>query len=104
MVGAPGSGKSTLASLATRCYDVTQGAVRIGGQDVRELTLDSLRSAIGLVPEDAVLFSGTIGANIAYGRPDATPEQIATAPGRRTSRSSSTLCRTGIRRPSVRAD
>lgn len=79
VVGAPGSGKSTLASLATRCYDVTQGAVRIGGQDVRELTLDSLRSAIGLVPEDAVLFSGTIGANIAYGRPDATPEQIATA-------------------------
>lgn len=62
-----------------RVADVTQGAVRIGGQDVRELTLDSLRSAIGLVPEDAVLFSGTIGANIAYGRPDATPEQIATA-------------------------
>ncbi|OSC42139.1 ABC transporter ATP-binding protein [Mycobacterium decipiens] len=79
VVGAPGSGKSTLASLATRCYDVTDGAVRIGGQDVRELTLDSLRSAIGLVPEEAVLFSGTIGANIAYGRPDATPEQIAAA-------------------------
>ncbi|SON59438.1 Multidrug efflux ATP-binding/permease protein [Mycobacterium simulans] len=79
VVGAPGSGKSTLALLATRSYDVTAGAVRIGGQDVRDLTLGSLRSAVGLVPEEAVLFSGTIGANIAYGRPDATAEQIAEA-------------------------
>ncbi|MBO0882917.1 MAG: ABC transporter ATP-binding protein, partial [Mycobacterium sp.] len=67
VVGAPGSGKSTLASLIMRCYDVTEGAVRIGGLDVRELTLDSLRSAIHLVPEEAVLFSGTIAANIAHG-------------------------------------
>ncbi|BBX98723.1 multidrug transporter [Mycobacterium lacus] len=79
VVGAPGSGKSTLALLAMRCYDVAEGAVRIGGEDVRELTLGSLRSAIGVVPEEAVLFSGTIGANIAYGRPDATPAQIAEA-------------------------
>ncbi|WP_204079042.1 ABC transporter ATP-binding protein [Mycobacterium riyadhense] len=79
VVGAPGSGKSTLALLAMRCYDVTAGAVRIGGQDVRDLTLGSLRSAVGLVPEEAVLFSGTIGANIAYGRPDATADQIAEA-------------------------
>lgn len=68
-----------LAGMLTIAQQARAGAVRIGGQDVRELTLDSLRSAIGLVPEDAVLFSGTIGANIAYGRPDATPEQIATA-------------------------
>ncbi|MFJ4656809.1 ABC transporter ATP-binding protein [Nocardia sp. NPDC088792] len=79
VVGAPGSGKSTLALLATRCYDTLGGAVRVGGRDVRELTLDSLRANIGVVPEETFLFSGTIADNIAYGRPDATPERIHAA-------------------------
>ncbi|MFI1730084.1 ABC transporter ATP-binding protein [Streptomyces acidicola] len=79
VVGSSGSGKSTLSLLLPRFYDVTHGAVLIGGHDVRELTLDSLRAAIGLVPEDSFLFSATIRDNIAYGRPDATQEQIETA-------------------------
>lgn len=62
-----------------RFYDVTRGAVLIGGHDVRELTSDSLRAAIGLVPEDSFLFSDTVRDNIAYGRPDATREQIEEA-------------------------
>ncbi|MEU9476725.1 ABC transporter ATP-binding protein [Streptomyces sp. NPDC048191] len=76
VVGSSGSGKSTLSLLLPRFYDVTHGAVLIGGHDVRELTLDSLRAAIGLVPEDSFLFSDTVRANIAYGRPDATEEEI----------------------------
>lgn len=79
VVGSSGSGKSTLSMLLPRFYDVTHGAVLIGGHDVRELTLDSLRAAIGLVPEDSFLFSATVRDNIAYGRPDATREQIETA-------------------------
>ncbi|MBD9703725.1 ABC transporter ATP-binding protein [Streptomyces sp. ID01-12c] len=79
VVGSSGSGKSTVSLLLPRFYDVTRGAVLIGGHDVRELTLDSLRAAIGLVPEDSFLFSDTVRANIAYGRPDATDEQIETA-------------------------
>ncbi|MFF5971854.1 ABC transporter ATP-binding protein [Streptomyces sp. NPDC012769] len=79
VVGASGSGKSTVSLLLPRFYDVTQGAVLVGGHDVRELTLDSLRAAIGLVPEDSFLFSDTVRANIAYGVPDATQEQIETA-------------------------
>ncbi|MFE7552960.1 ABC transporter ATP-binding protein [Streptomyces gardneri] len=79
VVGASGSGKSTVSLLLPRFYDVTHGAVLVGGHDVRELTLDSLRAAIGLVPEDSFLFSDTIRANIAYGAPDATQEQIETA-------------------------
>jgi ATP-binding cassette subfamily B protein len=79
VVGASGSGKSTVSLLLPRFYDVTHGAVLIGGHDVRELTLQSLRSAIGLVPEDSFLFSDTVRANIAYGRPDATWEQIEAA-------------------------
>ncbi|MFH8771373.1 ABC transporter ATP-binding protein [Streptomyces sp. NPDC017958] len=79
VVGSSGSGKSTLSLLLPRFYDVTHGAVLIGGHDVRELTLDSLRAAIGLVPEDSFLFSDTVGNNIAYGRPDATPEEIEAA-------------------------
>ncbi|MFF0966282.1 ABC transporter ATP-binding protein [Streptomyces sp. NPDC003703] len=79
VVGSSGSGKSTLSLLLPRFYDVTHGAVLIGGHDVRELTLRSLRSAIGLVPEDSFLFSDTIRANIAYGRPDATDEEITAA-------------------------
>lgn len=79
VVGSSGSGKSTVSLLLPRFYDVTHGAVLIGGHDVRELTLDSLRAAIGLVPEDSFLFSDTVRNNIAYGRPDATDEQILAA-------------------------
>ncbi|WP_369213743.1 ABC transporter ATP-binding protein [Streptomyces flavofungini] len=79
VVGSSGSGKSTVSLLLPRFYDVTHGAVLIGGHDVRALTLGSLRSAIGLVPEDSFLFSDTVGANIAYGRPEATREQIEAA-------------------------
>ncbi|EFF91148.1 ABC transporter, permease/ATP-binding protein [Streptomyces sp. e14] len=79
VVGSSGSGKSTLSLLLPRFYDVTHGAVLVGGHDVRELTLDSLRAAIGLVPEDSFLFSDTVRANIAYGRPDATREEIEAA-------------------------
>ncbi|MFJ2603625.1 ABC transporter ATP-binding protein [Streptomyces sp. NPDC087425] len=76
VVGSSGSGKSTVSLLLPRFYDVTHGAVLVGGHDVRELTSDSLRAAIGLVPEDSFLFSDTVRANIAYGRPDATDEQL----------------------------
>ncbi|MFE9441085.1 ABC transporter ATP-binding protein [Streptomyces sp. NPDC006602] len=79
VVGSSGSGKSTVSLLLPRFYDVTRGAVLIGGHDVRELTLDSLRAAIGLVPEDSFLFSDTVRNNIAYGRPDATQEEIEKA-------------------------
>lgn len=79
VVGSSGSGKSTVSLLLPRFYDVTHGAVLVGGHDVRELTLGSLRSAIGLVPEDSFLFSDTVRANIAYGKPDATDEEIERA-------------------------
>ncbi|MEV0991463.1 ABC transporter ATP-binding protein [Streptomyces sp. NPDC049949] len=79
VVGASGSGKSTVSLLLPRFYDADRGTVRVGGHDVRELTYDSLRAAIGLVPEDSFLFSDTIRANIAYGRPDATDAQIEAA-------------------------
>ncbi|MGP3944607.1 ABC transporter transmembrane domain-containing protein [Streptomyces sp. 6N106] len=79
VVGASGSGKSTLSMLLPRFYDVSSGAVRIGGHDVRELTYDSLRGAVGLVPEDSFLFSDTVRANLAYGRPDASEERIRAA-------------------------
>ncbi|MDX6346798.1 MAG: ATP-binding cassette, subfamily bacterial, partial [Streptomyces sp.] len=79
VVGASGSGKSTVSLLLPRFYDATGGAVKVGGEDVRELTFDSLRDAIGLVPEDSFLFSDTVRANIAYGHPDATDEQVLTA-------------------------
>ncbi|WP_443065804.1 ABC transporter ATP-binding protein [Streptomyces sp. NBC_00503] len=79
LVGASGSGKSTVSLLLPRFYDADHGTVRIGGHDVRELTYDSLRSAIGLVPEDSFLFSDTIRANIAYGHPGATDAQIEAA-------------------------
>jgi ATP-binding cassette, subfamily B, bacterial len=79
VVGASGSGKSTLAQLLPRFYDPQAGSVRVGGYDVADLTRDSLRAAIGLVMEDSFLFSDTIRANIAYGRPDATDEQVIAA-------------------------
>ncbi|MEV0012848.1 ABC transporter ATP-binding protein [Streptomyces sp. NPDC047973] len=79
LVGASGSGKSTVSLLLPRFYDVSHGAVLVGGHDVRELTQDSLRAAIGLVPEDSFLFSDSVGANIAFGHPGATQEQIEKA-------------------------
>ncbi|MFJ7332619.1 ABC transporter ATP-binding protein [Streptomyces sp. NPDC101110] len=79
VVGSSGSGKSTVSLLLPRFYDVSRGAVLVGGHDVRELSLESLRGAIGLVPEDSFLFSDTVRNNIAYGRPDATFEEIEKA-------------------------
>lgn len=79
VVGSSGAGKSTLARLLFRFYEVTSGAVLIDGQDIREVTLDSLRAAIGIVPQDTVLFNDTIAYNIQYGRPDATFEEIRQA-------------------------
>jgi ATP-binding cassette subfamily B protein len=79
VVGASGSGKSTLALLLPRFYDPQGGSVRIGSYDVADVTRDSLRAAIGLVMEDSFLFSTTVRANIAYGRPDATEEEILAA-------------------------
>jgi len=79
VVGASGSGKSTIAQLLPRFYDPQSGVVRIGGHDVADVTRDSLRAAIGLVMEESFLFSDTVRANLAYGRPDATEEQIVAA-------------------------
>jgi ATP-binding cassette subfamily B protein len=79
VVGTSGSGKSTLSLLLPRFYDISAGAVRVGGHDVRELTLESLRAAIGMVLEESFLFSESVAANIAYGRPDATREQVIAA-------------------------
>jgi ABC-type transport system involved in Fe-S cluster assembly fused permease/ATPase subunit len=79
VVGSSGSGKSTLGRLLFRFYDVTGGAVSIDGQDVRDITQVSLHDAIGVVPQDTVLFNDTIGYNIAYGRPGATPVEVETA-------------------------
>jgi ATP-binding cassette subfamily B protein len=76
LVGRTGSGKSTAARLLPRFYDVSDGAVRIDGHDVRDLTVESVRAHIGLVLDEPFLFSETIRANIAYGRPDATQEEI----------------------------
>jgi ATP-binding cassette, subfamily B, bacterial len=79
VVGTSGSGKSTISLLLPRFYDVAGGAVRVGGYDVRDLTLDSLRASIGLVMEESFLFSDTVRANIAYGRPSATDAQVVAA-------------------------
>ena len=76
VVGASGAGKSTLARLLFRFYDVDQGAIRIDGQDIRQVSQDSLRSAIGVVPQDTVLFNDTLYRNLAYGRPEATEEEV----------------------------
>ena len=78
-VGTSGAGKSTLLKLLFRFYDVQGGAVRVDGQDVRELTQVSLRRALGLVPQDVVLFNDTLRANLAYGKPDATHEELEEA-------------------------
>jgi ABC-type multidrug transport system fused ATPase/permease subunit len=79
LLGPPGSGKTTLVNLIPRFYDVTEGRVTIDGHDVRDLTLASLRKNIGIVQQDVFLFVGTIRENIAYGRPDASQEEIFSA-------------------------
>jgi ABC-type transport system involved in Fe-S cluster assembly fused permease/ATPase subunit len=79
VVGASGAGKSTLARLLYRFYDVTGGRITIDGQDIREVTQGSLRRAIGIVPQDTVLFNDTVGYNIGYGRAGATPAEVEAA-------------------------
>lgn len=79
VVGHSGAGKSTLADLIPRFYDPTEGAILVDSTDIRDVTLDSLRRQIGIVPQDTILFGGTVRENIAYGMPDATLRQIEEA-------------------------
>jgi ABC-type transport system involved in Fe-S cluster assembly fused permease/ATPase subunit len=79
IVGPSGAGKSTISRLLYRFYDTTGGRITIDGQDIRDVTQDSLRAAIGIVPQDTVLFNDTIYYNIAYGRPGAAPSEIEEA-------------------------
>lgn len=79
IVGPTGAGKSTISRLLYRFYDVTGGRITIDGQDLRDLTQESLRSTIGMVPQDTVLFNDTIGYNIEYGRPGASKEEVSQA-------------------------
>jgi ATP-binding cassette subfamily B protein len=76
VIGSTGAGKSTLVGLVPRLYDATGGAVRVDGVDVRDLDPDLLWSTIGLVPQKAYLFSGTVASNLRYGKPDATEEEM----------------------------
>ncbi|MDA0159633.1 ABC transporter ATP-binding protein/permease [Solirubrobacter ginsenosidimutans] len=79
LVGTTGAGKSTLAKLVARFYDPTAGTIRVDGHDLRDITAHSLRSQMGIVPQEAFLFSGTIGENIAFGRPEASEEEVRAA-------------------------
>lgn len=79
LVGPSGGGKTTICSLLPRFYDIVEGSIKIDGQDIRDLTLESLRQAIGIVQQDVYLFTGTIKENIAYGKPNATQEEIVEA-------------------------
>jgi ATP-binding cassette subfamily B protein len=79
LVGPTGAGKTTIAMLIPRLYDVTEGRVRVDGIDVRDLTLDSLRKAIGVVTQDPHLFHDTIRANLLYAKPDATEQELIEA-------------------------
>ena len=76
LVGATGAGKSTFAKLVARFHDPTSGRVLVDGHDLRDVTERSLRSQLGIVPQEGFLFSGTIRENIAFGRPDATQDQV----------------------------
>ncbi len=79
ILGATGSGKSTIIDLIPRFYDVTKGKLTVDGVDVRDVTLESLRSNIGVALQEAILFSGTIRDNIRYGKPDASEEEVVAA-------------------------
>jgi len=79
LVGPSGAGKSTVARLLFRFYDPTEGRITIDGRDIRDVSTSSLRRAIGIVPQDTVLFNDTLEYNLAYARPNATPEQIEAA-------------------------
>jgi len=79
LVGPSGAGKSTISRLLFRFYEVTGGRITIDGQDLRDVTQESLRAAIGMVPQDTVLFNDTIGYNIRYGRTDASEEEVRAA-------------------------
>ncbi len=89
LVGSTGAGKSTLAKLVARFYDPDSGRVLVDGHDLRSVTEHSLRSQLGVVPQESYLFSGTIRDNIAFGRPDATDEEVLAAAARRWARTSS---------------
>jgi ATP-binding cassette subfamily B protein len=79
LVGPSGAGKTTVTSLVSRLYDVTDGAIRVDGRDVRDVTMESLHDAIGVVTQDAHMFHDTIRANLLYARPDATEAELAAA-------------------------
>ena len=79
ILGATGAGKSSLVNLIPRFYDPSSGTMKVGGRDVRTLSQDSLLSRIGIVPQETILFSGTVLDNIRYGRPDATEEEVINA-------------------------
>jgi len=79
LVGETGAGKSTFAKLVARFYDPSAGAVLVDGHDLRTVTAESLRSQMGIVPQEGFLFSGTIRENIAFGRPDATDDEVRSA-------------------------
>src|SRR5690606_4854428 len=79
IVGPSGAGKPTISRLIFRFYDIQKGAILIDGQDVRDVTQESLRRVIGMVPQDTVLFNDTIAYNIRYGRPDASDEEVRNA-------------------------
>ena len=79
IVGPSGAGKSTIASLLPRFYDVTGGDIRIDGYSIKDLTLDSLRGQVGIVPQETMLFNGSVYDNILYGRLDATKEEVYAA-------------------------
>jgi ATP-binding cassette subfamily B protein len=77
LVGSTGAGKSSIAKLLGRTYDPDAGRVTVAGADLREIDLDGYRGRIGIVPQDAFLFRGTVASNVAYGRPDATADEVA---------------------------
>ncbi len=79
LLGSTGSGKSTVINLIPRFYDVSEGAVLVDGHDVRDVTIESLRQQIGIVLQETTLFSGTIRENIAFGKSDATDEEVEAA-------------------------